>query len=260
MALDRRGDFGDTGASAYYFNKEDLWMWPAEVKDGIGGGSGNPIIHQDATSPTGTSFEVNTTTKPNQYVTTVNNVDLRLGSQVPAGKMRVYFFAKAAAGTNMTVSVQAGVTGLVSCTGAVSTSYALSWCDADASSYSGQQFILNFSAVSQTVQIAWIRIRPWDTDLLATSLTFYGATAMTSKQGTGAKVQASTGSATASGNIFKADANGNTVDGGIAASAIPTTGSPTAGQAACIYSSGPPVVIGKCTTVVGSGGACTCAQ
>jgi hypothetical protein len=37
-----------------------------------------------------------------------------------------------------------------------------------------------------------------------------------------------------------------------------TTGTPTAGQAACIKSAGPPVVVGYCSTVVGSTGACTC--
>ena len=38
----------------------------------------------------------------------------------------------------------------------------------------------------------------------------------------------------------------------------PTVGTPTVGQAACIKSAGPPVVIGYCSTVVSSGGACTC--
>ena len=37
-----------------------------------------------------------------------------------------------------------------------------------------------------------------------------------------------------------------------------STGSPTVGQAACIKASGPPVVIGYCSTVVSSSGACTC--
>ena len=32
------------------------------------------------------------------------------------------------------------------------------------------------------------------------------------------------------------------------------------GQAACIYAAGPPIVIGHCTSVVGAGGACTCAN
>jgi hypothetical protein len=37
------------------------------------------------------------------------------------------------------------------------------------------------------------------------------------------------------------------------------TATPTVGQAACIYAAGPPVQIGKCTSAVGAGGACTCA-
>lgn len=39
---------------------------------------------------------------------------------------------------------------------------------------------------------------------------------------------------------------------------IPQVGTPTVGQAACIKAAGPPVLIGYCSTVVGSGGACTC--
>lgn len=38
----------------------------------------------------------------------------------------------------------------------------------------------------------------------------------------------------------------------------PVVATPTVGQAACIYAAGPPVQIGKCTTVVSSSGACTC--
>ena len=40
--------------------------------------------------------------------------------------------------------------------------------------------------------------------------------------------------------------------------AIPVVGTPTVGQASCIKSAGPPLVIGYCSTVVGAGGACTC--
>lgn len=40
--------------------------------------------------------------------------------------------------------------------------------------------------------------------------------------------------------------------------AVPQVSTPTVGQAACIKSAGPPVVIGYCSTVVGSGGACAC--
>ena len=38
----------------------------------------------------------------------------------------------------------------------------------------------------------------------------------------------------------------------------PAVGTPTVGQAACIKAAGPPVVIGYCSSVVSSGGACTC--
>lgn len=37
-----------------------------------------------------------------------------------------------------------------------------------------------------------------------------------------------------------------------------SAGSPTTGQASCIKATGPPVVIGYCSSVVGAGGACTC--
>ena|ERR1035438_10366668 len=39
---------------------------------------------------------------------------------------------------------------------------------------------------------------------------------------------------------------------------VPVAGSATINQAACIKSAGPPTVIGYCSTVVGSGGGCTC--
>lgn len=50
----------------------------------------------------------------------------------------------------------------------------------------------------------------------------------------------------------------NTIQAGDLPNAIPNVGSPTANQAACIKSLGPPVVIGYCSTVVGSSGGCTC--
>jgi hypothetical protein len=40
--------------------------------------------------------------------------------------------------------------------------------------------------------------------------------------------------------------------------AVPQVGTPTAGHAACIKSTGPPVVLGFCSTAIGSTGTCTC--
>jgi len=80
---------------------------------------------------------------------------------------------------------------------------------------------------------------------------------LTGDHGTGGRIQLSDGTGT-SGNVAKFAADGSIVDGGVAASAIPTVGTPTVNQAACIKSAGPPVVIGYCSTVVSSAGACTC--
>jgi hypothetical protein len=51
------------------------------------------------------------------------------------------------------------------------------------------------------------------------------------------------------------------INGGAAitnSAVIPQVGTPTVGQAACIKAAGPPVIIGFCSSVVSSGGACTC--
>lgn len=43
-----------------------------------------------------------------------------------------------------------------------------------------------------------------------------------------------------------------------ALSSVPTVGTPTLNQALCVKAVGPPVLIGYCSTVVSSGGGCTC--
>jgi len=47
-------------------------------------------------------------------------------------------------------------------------------------------------------------------------------------------------------------------DGSARFTNLPQVGTPTVGRVACIKSAGPPVVIGNCTTVPNSSGACTC--
>jgi hypothetical protein len=42
------------------------------------------------------------------------------------------------------------------------------------------------------------------------------------------------------------------------AGSVPHVGHPTVGNASCIKSSGPPIVIGYCSTAVSSSGSCTC--
>lgn len=69
------------------------------------------------------------------------------------------------------------------------------------------------------------------------------------------------GAITSFGNLSVASGSNFSVGGGATISntnAVPQIGTPPAGQAACIKSVGPPIVIGQCTTAVGAGGACTC--
>jgi len=61
-----------------------------------------------------------------------------------------------------------------------------------------------------------------------------------------------TGDSSIAGNSTIA---GNETVGG---NGVATAGTPTVGNAACIKSLGPPIVVGYCSTVVGAGGACTC--
>ena len=222
VSLNRTKDFLDQGGSVYFFNSEDLWMWPQAMHDTAGGGTSNPILTADVTSESGYYFQVNTSGRTNQYVSMLNGNSLYIGSQIPPGKIRIYFKAKAASATNITVSAAAGGTGIGSTTASLTTSYAVYSFDADATSYSGQMFILNFAAVTANAKIAWIGIRPWNTDGTFTSLTLGSGTAMTGNQGNGTKIQHSTGSLT-SQNCLKSDANGNTADAGAPCATVTTS-------------------------------------
>jgi hypothetical protein len=217
VALNRTHDFIDKGASAYYFNSEDLWMCPQEVSDDIGGGTAIPILTADSTSECGWNFAVQTSGRTNQYVSAANTVNLYVGSQIPASKLRIYFKAKAASSTNISVDAHAGVTDLGSTTASLTTSSGIYSYDVDASSYSGQQFNLNFASVTANASIAWIAIRPWG-DTLSTSITLGSGVAMTSNQGNGTKIQHSTGSTTTN-DCVKFDVNGNAIDAGVSCSA-----------------------------------------
>lgn len=68
---------------------------------------------------------------------------------------------------------------------------------------------------------------------------------------------------TAIGNVSSAGLNLNGLSIGVGhnitnSDLLPQVSSPNINQAACIKATGPPVVIGYCSTVVGAGGACTC--
>ena len=163
LAFDRRADFVSKGAADYYFNDQDLWMWPNELmRDGAAF-----TLATDATSETGQS--VTTTSGVTLYFNGTNNHDWFHGSQVPAGKFRVYVKIKSAASTsNWAMNVQALEsavwTDIGTCAGATAagTSYQTINCDADGTGLTGDQFRISVQSATQDGAVAWIAIRPYD--------------------------------------------------------------------------------------------------
>jgi hypothetical protein len=245
-AFDRRSDFINTGASSYYFNSQDLWMWPDEF---FGLGATQPVPVPDANSETGENFA--TVSGTNFYLYGANGTSFYIGSQIPAGKFRFYAkIASAASTSNWSIYLQADEasvwTSIASCatvTG-VGTSYQIASCDADATGLGGDQFRIGLLSATQNGAVAWIGIRPVDSDTLSTSFTLSGGSALTDNQGTGVKLQHSTGNPS-TGGMAVYDAAGDTIN------AV----TPSVNAAACWKANG---VIGYCSTVVASTGSCTC--
>ena len=186
-AFNRDSSFIDKGAAAYYFNAQDLWMWPNELV----GYFGALTIASDTGSETGQSIIVSSA--QTVYVSGSNGTQFYVGSQVPAGKMRVYFKLKAASGTSFPVGAKANVSTSLGCTGSpfsVTTSYAVYSCDVDTTAYSGNSMLISLGGGSTTanVSVAWIGIRPWDTNTISTGLTLSGGTAMTTQSSANSQI------------------------------------------------------------------------
>ena len=207
IALNRTHDFLDTGASAYYLNGEDLWMWPREVGE-LGAIT---TVVPDNTSATGDSIKI--AAMSNIYGYSLNETFLYIGEQIPAGKMRIYVAAKAASPTNLYAEADAyyssawhtltnkTFTGLTS-------GYATYSFDIDTTGLSGDQFRFQLGGVSTpTVDtyIAWVGIRPWDSDTVTSSFTLGSGTAITGNHGAGTSVQHSDGTGTSGACFFTAD-------------------------------------------------------
>jgi hypothetical protein len=228
IAFNRTHDFIDKGAGNYYLNGEDLWMWPYEV----GGYAGvTPGVVADASAETGTALYIPSGTQANYYLYEVNNSNLSLGSQIPAGPMRVYIRAKSSAATTLFVDVGYSATGgelatSLGCnlTMSLTASYKVFSCDVNASTYSGDLFGIrlgNGSTVSSNVSIDWLAIVPWNSSAIATSLTLgQGTTPMTGVAGNGGYTQQTTSATKKSSDLASFDANGNVVDSSIASSNV----------------------------------------
>ena len=212
IVFDRRHDFINRSPASYYFNDEDLWLWPNEMGGPSGAGSQGTVV-TDSTSDSGNALQIGAA---GGQVIESNGTTWSIGNQIPAGLIRVYFKIKASSSISYAPYVDLGPPSYTSeCTVptmSLTTSYQVGWCDANLAGDSGTGLLLGFPTPSTgTVNVAWIAIRPWQTDASTTSLQIgQTGTPVSGNQGNGALVQHSTGSP-ASGSIAAFDANGNTV-------------------------------------------------
>jgi len=221
IAFNRTDDFIDKGASVYYLNNEDLWFWPPEV----GAVSGAPVVVNDPESETGSAINLAPGTRA-KILNESNGSNWIVGSQIPAGPMRIYFKAKTS-GEPVDFYVDAlygdpTPTHSLGChtTVTLKSAYGIFYCDVNTSGANGSKFGIqlgNGRPRPAHVEIAWIGIRPWSTDLPTASLQIGSGAAITGNQGNGSYLLHSTGSATP-GDLIAFDNSGNAVDSGVPAS------------------------------------------
>jgi hypothetical protein len=225
-AFERTGDFINKGGAAFYLNDFDLWIWPNEVGNLTGGSV--PQVVLDSASQTGTAILL-----PAGFTQSTlgesNGTYWTIGSQIPATKLRLLMSVKASTANTpfrfdaLDVSGDTGRSlgcGYSVSPASLTTSYAVYACDVDATGFSGQRFGIHFgngAATAADIQIAWIGIRPWTSDLPTESLQIGSGAIITGNQGNGPLVLHSTG-ASKPGNLISFDSNGNAVDSGVPAS------------------------------------------
>ena len=233
IAFNRTADFIDKGASAYFLNREDLWLWPTEVSAYAGG---LPAWTPDATNAQiGASIVLPTGTTTNYTLNGSNGTQWSVGSQIPATYLRVYFYLKASGSQAFPLDVTYGPSGSApttslgcSLTPTLTTTWTVYSCDVNASSVAaGSSFGIHLGSGSTTpayaVSVGWVAVQPWNAALIASSLQVgFGSTAMTSSAGNGTALQHTTAATKISGDIVTFDSNGNDVDSGISTSSLTT--------------------------------------
>ncbi len=166
VVFNRTHDFVDKGAAAYYFNDEDLWLWPNEVMNV----SSAVTVVQDSSSQTGAAISIVGT---NSYsLDGSNGTEWFYGSQIPAGKVRFYVMAKANTSLSWSANLASYTSGsgyntLCAISPTLTTSYAVYECDGDATTYTGTNAYMSLGAPGSgnTVSVGWIGIKPWFSDL-----------------------------------------------------------------------------------------------
>lgn len=187
VVFDRKHDFIEKGVANYYFNDEDLWIWPQDMLDTLSGQG--PIITPDSTSDSGEAVNVVGTTT--QTIGGADGTEWSVGSQIPAGPVRLYVKVKASAAVSGWVFEMYDGSTICSVSGNLTTSYQVFSCDGTLAGLSGTDPIVYLSApgTGYTAYVAWVAIRPWDSGTVTTSLTVgQGATPITSQSSANSQV------------------------------------------------------------------------
>jgi hypothetical protein len=112
------------------------------------------------------------------------------------------------------------------CTLALTTGYSTVSCDVDATGLTGDQIrigIGGFAMPATNVNIAWIGVRPWTSDLPVNSIQVSNGTPLLANHGTGTSVQHSDGTGTSGACFFAADGSCTATAGALQNGATATT-------------------------------------
>jgi hypothetical protein len=169
------------GNFATPYNWDDLLIWPQDFVNYPGGAAYSALYVADATSPSGAEWILQNSVLPMSFAQFASNsFHLTAGTNIPAGKVQVYYSAKCLAATGtFTLNLKTSTNAIPgsdteNCTTTLQTYH----FTADLSTVSGQNigFIPN---TSTNILVAWIALRPNVADVNGKTIAGAGATILT---------------------------------------------------------------------------------
>jgi len=166
------------------YNWDDLLIWPQDFLVSVGVLPMSSLYTQDASSISGAEFILSQSILPMQYAqfATIGgtNGHLLVGTNIPAGKVQVYYSAKCLVGTGtFTLNIKTSTNAIpAQDTENCSTTLQTFHFTADLSSVSGQ-FIGFIPNTSTNILLSWIAFRPYVADVNGKSIPGAGATIAT---------------------------------------------------------------------------------
>jgi hypothetical protein len=232
-ALKRTADFIFSGMDAFFYNANDLFIYPSEMGNLYA--PSTATIVADSTSESGQYLDF---TDGGYILTHYNGSLWKAGLNLPIKKIRVGVRVKASTSiAAWSYHFDNFGSGCTSTPTTITTTWQTIYCVADGTGATpGAAIDINFTgsgSASDHVRIGWVGARPYDSSTVTTSLNINDGTPLTDNQGTGAKAQHSTGTTTTD-HLAKFDSAGNTVDAGTTcASATVRTCSGSAPNQSC---------------------------